>query len=76
MFNMSDVVITSLQELFKNFAREGAAKYRGENVALIVQQINAVSNLLEEVPELPRDVPLFVLTVFTKCSVTNFFGPL
>ena len=73
---MSDVVITLIQELFKNFARGGISKYPSKNVALIVQQINAVSNLLEEVPELPRDVPLFVLTVFTKCSVTNFFGPL
>ena len=40
MFNMSDVVITSLYEVFKNFDRYGVAKYPSKNVALIVQQIN------------------------------------
>ena len=36
MFNMGDVVITSLQEFFKNFARYGVAKCPGKNVALFV----------------------------------------
>ena len=42
MFNMVDAVITSLQKFFKNFARDGVAKYPSENVALLVNQINDV----------------------------------
>ena len=75
MFNMSDVVITSLQELFKNFDQDGVAKYPSEKVALLVQKINAAEERLEEVLELPRDTLLLVLTSFTKCSVTKFVGP-
>ena len=74
MFNMSDVIITFLQEFLKNFARDGIAKYLSENVALLVQHINAVSECLAEVPALPRDTPLLILTGFTKCSVTEFIG--
>ena len=74
MFNMSDVVITSLLELFKNFAPDGIAKYPSENVALLVQQINAVTERLEEVPALPRDMLLLILPGFTKCSVPEFVG--
>ena len=46
MFNMSDIVITSIQELFKNFAQDGVAKYPSENLALLVQHINAVAERL------------------------------
>ena len=72
---MSDVVITSLQELFNNFAQDGVSKYPSENVALLVQNINAVVERSEEVPELLRDTPLPILTGFIKCSVTEFVGP-
>ena len=74
MFNVSDVVITYLQELFKNFFGDGKAKYPSDNLALLVQQINAVTERLTEVPELPRDMPLLILTGTTKCSVPKFFG--
>ena len=30
---------------------------------------------LVEVPALPRNTPLLILNGFTKCSVTEFFGP-
>ena len=43
MFNMSDVIITLPHILFKNFAWDGVTKYPIENVALLVQQINAVA---------------------------------
>ena len=49
MFTMSDVAITSLPEFFKAFARDGVAKFPNENVALLVQQINAVAERLAEV---------------------------
>ena len=75
MFNMSDIVITSIQEFFKKFSKDGVAKYQCENVALLVQKINAAEERLEEVLELPRDTLLLVLTSFTKCSVTKFVGP-
>ena len=72
---MSDVVITSLQEFFKKFAWYGVAKYQSEKVALLVQKINAVAERLAEVPTLPRDKTLIILTGLTNCSVTEFFGP-
>ena len=75
MFDMSDIVITSLQDFFKNFARDGVAKYPSENVALLVQQINAVAERLAEAGALPRDTPLLMLTGFAKCSVPEFVGP-
>ena len=50
MFNMSDVVITFLQELLK----------------LLVEHINAVKERLTEVPELSRDIPFLVFNGFTK----------
>ena len=44
VFNMSDAIITLLQELFTDFAWYGVAKYPSENVALFVQHINDVSD--------------------------------
>ena len=73
---MSDVFITSLWELFNEFSQDGVAKYPCENVALIVQKINAVAELLAEVPALPRDTSFLVLSGFTNCSVPEFVGPL
>ena len=35
-------------------------------MALLVQKINAVAERLAEVPALPRDTPLLILTGFTK----------
>jgi len=75
MFNMSDIVITSLQDFFKSFARNGVAKFPNENVALLVQQINAVADRLAEAGALPRDTPLNLMTGFTKYSVPEFVGP-
>ena len=75
MFNMSDVVITSIQEFFKKFARDGLSKYPSENLALLVQQINDVAEQAAEVPSLPRDTTFLVLTGFKKCSITKFVGP-
>lgn len=72
---MSDVVITSLQAFFKDFEKNGVAKFPHENVALLVQQIMAVAERLAEVSDLPRDTPLQVLTGFTKCSVPEFAEP-
>ena len=43
MFDMCDVVITSLQELFKKFSWDGVSKYPSENMALLVHKINAVA---------------------------------
>ena len=74
MFNTSDVIITSIQEFFNKFAQDGVAKYPSENVALLVQKINSAAERLEEVPELPKDTLLLVLTGFTKCDVTKFVG--
>ena len=76
MYNISGVVITLLQEFSKIFARDGVAKYPNENVALLFQHINAAKELLAEVPALPNDATLLVLTGLTKCSVTKFVGPL
>ena len=75
MFNMLDIVITSLQDFFNTFARNGVAKFPNENVALLVQQINAVADRLAEAGALPQDTPLNLLTGFTKCSVPEFVGP-
>ena len=66
MINISDVVITSIQELFKDFAQDVVAKYPNENVSLLVHQINAVLERLEKLPALTRDTPLPILTGFTK----------
>ena len=74
VFNISDVVITSFQECFNKFAWDGVTKYSSENVAHLVQQLNAVTEWLAEVSELPRYMLLLVLTVFTKCSVLDFVG--
>ena len=49
VFNISDVVITSIHQLFKNFAQDVVSKYPSGNVALLVQQINAVVERLAEV---------------------------
>ena len=75
MFNMSDAIIISLQELFKKFSQDGLANYPSENVALLVQKINSVAEQLEEVPALPRGTPLLVLDGFTKSGVPDFVGP-
>ena len=72
---MSDVIITLLQELFNKFSRDGVAKYPSENVALLVQNINDVAERLSEVPALPTDTPLLVLTGFINFSVPEFFYP-
>ena len=75
MFNMSDVVITLLQEFFNTFSWDGISKHPSENVALLVQQINVVAERLAEVPELPKDSLMIILTGFTECSVPEFFVP-
>ena len=75
MFNMSDIVITSIQEFFKNFSWDGVANYTSENMALPVQNINAVAERLAELLSLPRYTPLLILTGFTKFSVPKFVGP-
>ena len=75
MFDMSDIVITLLQDFFKNFARDGVAKYPSKNVAILVQQVNAVTERLAEAEALPRDMPLLLLKGFSKCSVPEFVGP-
>ena len=36
---MSDVIITLIHEFFKNFARDGVAKYASENVALFFSRL-------------------------------------
>ena len=72
---MSDVVVTSLREIFKNFARDGVAKYPGENVALLVHDINSVAEGLAEVLSITRDTTLIIINGFTKCSVPEFVGP-
>ena len=46
IFNMSDVVITSIKEFFKKFSQDGVANYPSENVALLAQQINAMAERL------------------------------
>ena len=74
MFNMSDIVITLLQKFFKNFYRDGVAKQPSENLALLIKQINAVVERLAGVLELPRDMPLLILTDFAKSSVPEFVG--
>ena len=74
IFNMSDIVITLLQEFFKNFDRDGVARQPSENVVLLIQKINAVAYQLIEVSALPRDTTLLTLTGFTKFSVTKFIG--
>ena len=72
---MSDIVISSLQDFFKNVALDGVAKYPSENVALLAQQVNAVVERLAEAGALLRDTPLLLLTGFSKCSVPEFVGP-
>ena len=74
MFNMRDVLITLLQEFFKNFAQDSIANYKSENVALLVQKINYVEECFAEVPALPRGVFLIILVGFIKCSVPDFVG--
>ena len=44
-------------------------------MSLLVQQINAVTERLEEVPVLPRGMSMLILTCFTNCSVPEFVGP-
>ena len=63
---MSDVVITFIQEFFKNVFRDGIVQFPSEKVALLVKQIHAVEERLEEVTEIPRVMPLLVFNVFTK----------
>ena len=72
---MSDVVITLIQEFFKNFSQYGIDKHPSEKMALLVQQINTVKEGLEEVQTLPRDTPLLILTGFTMYSMPEFVGP-
>ena len=43
-------------------------------MALIVQNINDVAEQLAELPALPRDTPLIILTGYTQCSVSDFVG--
>ena len=43
-------------------------------MSLLVQNINAVVERLEEVPALPRYIPLLVFFGFTKCIVPDYVG--
>ena len=76
IFNMSNVVITSLHDLVKKFSKDGIFKVPNENVLSLNQQINYVRESLSEAKALPRETPVRVLIVLTRCSVPDFFDPL
>ena len=48
MFNMSNVVITSLHDFIKNFSKDGIAKVPNENISSLNQQMNSVCECLAE----------------------------
>jgi hypothetical protein len=72
MFTISNTVVTTLQGIFENFAREGLAKVPNEDVRLATEQILAVAERLAEVSTLPVECTVQILEGFTKCSVNIF----
>ena len=46
MFNMSNVVITSLHDFIKNFSKDGIANIPNENISDLNQQMNYVCERL------------------------------
>ena len=57
MFNMSNIVITSLHELISNFSKNGIAMVPNENVLALTQKMDTVCERLYESKELPRETP-------------------
>ena len=48
MFNMSNVVITSLHEFINNFSKDGISKIKNENVSTLTHQSSSVCEQLVE----------------------------
>ena len=55
MFNMSNIVITSLHELISNFSKNGIAMVPNENVLALTQKMDTVCERLYESKALPRE---------------------
>ena len=75
MFNMINVVITSLHDFIKNFFKDDISKVPNKNNSALTKQMNAVCERLSESNELPCKDPVHVLLGITWCSVTEFVGP-
>ena len=48
MFNMSNVVITSLHDFINNFSKDGISKITNENISTLTHQNNSVCEQLVE----------------------------
>ena len=75
MFCMTNDVMAALQTFLKNFSEEGLSKTVGGNVMEILAQVKAVSEILDEVNQLPLEAPTYILQRITKCSVAEFTRP-
>ena len=72
-FTMISMVIASLQNFLKQFAKEGTAKVPNEDVQLCAEQIAAECARLAKVDTLPQEVLGYILEGFTRhCLVVDF----
>ena len=74
IFNMRNVVITSLHDFINNFSKDGIAKVPKGNVSSLTQQMIVFCERLYEAKALPHNTPVHLLTGITRNSVTEFFG--
>ena len=54
MFNMRNIVTTSLYDFIDNFSKDGISKVPDENVLALTQQMNSVCKRLYEAKALTR----------------------
>ena len=71
---MTNEVVTAFQSFFKTFSDEGLTKTVEVNVSEASAQVNALSERLLELNQLPLEAPTYVLQGITKCSVPKFTG--
>jgi hypothetical protein len=71
-FTISNTVVTTLQDFFESFAKDGIAKVLNEDVRVATEQLVVIAERLAEVAALPCECTIQLLEGLTKCSVTVF----
>ena len=74
MFNISNVVITSLHDLIKKIFKDSITKVPNKRFSSLTQKMNAVCEELSESKALPHKPPVCVLVGINWCSVPEFIG--
>ncbi len=72
LFGLNWDTTAALVFFFKLFLNKGLNCYQGENVALAWKELLAVCSRMAEATELPREIPVDLLTGLTLCLVDEF----